>query len=177
MKTISIRRDEDKDREVTCFLVNDVDTLLYIANLGCIPIHILAARSKELTLCDFITFDFDIGSSPIAHAVELALSLRGLLTDLGLVGYPEDVGAIGSARAGAHGPRCDVHDRQGAGRIGRALARGPTPQDWHDGANHQTAQQPRLHRHRPNRPFAHHRRAVLGARAQGSHGVDAARVG
>ena len=95
VKTISIRRDEDKDREVTCFLVNDVDTLLYIANLGCIPIHILAARSKELTLCDFITFDFDIGSSPIAHAVELALSLRGLLTDLGLVGYPKTSGQSG----------------------------------------------------------------------------------
>ena len=95
VKTLAIRRDEDKEREVTCFLVNDVETLLYIANFGCIPIHILAARSRVLTLCDFITFDFDIGSSPIAHAVELALSLRELLTDLGLVGYPKTSGQSG----------------------------------------------------------------------------------
>jgi bifunctional non-homologous end joining protein LigD len=94
VKTISIRREEE-DREVTCFLINDAETLLYIANLGCIPIHILAARASSLSMCDFITFDFDIGSSPIAHAVELATSLRSLLTDLGLVGYPKTSGQSG----------------------------------------------------------------------------------
>ncbi len=95
VKTITIRRDEDENREVQCFLVNDSDTLLYIANLGCIPIHVLAARSASLEACDFITFDFDIGSSPIAHAVELALSLRGLLTEIGLSGYPKTSGQSG----------------------------------------------------------------------------------
>jgi bifunctional non-homologous end joining protein LigD len=94
IKTISIVRENEEDRKVT-FLVNDVDTLLYIANLGCIPIHVLAARSHSLEACDFITFDFDIGQSPIAHAVELALSLRVLLTDIGLVGYPKTSGQSG----------------------------------------------------------------------------------
>jgi bifunctional non-homologous end joining protein LigD len=95
VKTVSIVRDEEAGRKVQCFLVNDIDTLLYIANLGCIPIHVLASRSTRLEMCDFITFDFDIGSSPIAHAVELALSLRGLLTDIGLVGYPKTSGQSG----------------------------------------------------------------------------------
>jgi bifunctional non-homologous end joining protein LigD len=94
VRTVTIVR-EDEEEGKTTFLVNDVDTLLYIANLGCIPIHVLAARSHSLDACDFITFDFDIGSSPIAHAVELALSLRGLLTDLGLVGYPKTSGQSG----------------------------------------------------------------------------------
>lgn len=95
VKTVTIVRDEDEGRKVQCFLVNDADTLFYIANLGCIPIHVLAARSSTLDRCDFITFDFDIGQSPIAHAVELALSLRGLLTRLGLVGYPKTSGQSG----------------------------------------------------------------------------------
>jgi bifunctional non-homologous end joining protein LigD len=95
VKTITIARDEDGGSRVTCFLVNDADTLLYIANLGCIPIHVLAARSATVEMCDFITFDFDIGSSPIAHAVELALSLRRLLDELGLVGYPKTSGQSG----------------------------------------------------------------------------------
>jgi bifunctional non-homologous end joining protein LigD len=95
VKTITIARDEDGGSRVTCFLVNDADTLLYIANLGCIPIHVLAARSRTIEMCDFITFDFDIGSSPIAHAVELALSLRKLLAELGLVGYPKTSGQSG----------------------------------------------------------------------------------
>jgi bifunctional non-homologous end joining protein LigD len=95
VKTITIARDEDGGSRVTCFLVNDTDTLLYIANLGCIPIHVLAARSATIEMCDFITFDFDIGSSPIAHAVEMALSLRSLLGELGLVGYPKTSGQSG----------------------------------------------------------------------------------
>jgi bifunctional non-homologous end joining protein LigD len=95
VKTITIARDEDGGSRVTCFLVNDADTLLYIANLGCIPIHVLAARSASLEMCDFITFDFDIGSSPMAHAVEMALSLRRLLGELGLVGYPKTSGQSG----------------------------------------------------------------------------------
>ncbi|HMI84392.1 MAG TPA: hypothetical protein VK550_09885 [Polyangiaceae bacterium] len=95
VKTITIARDEDGGSRVTCFLVNDADTLLYIANLGCIPIHVLAARSATVEMCDFITFDFDIGSSPISHAVEMALSLRRLLGELGLVGYPKTSGQSG----------------------------------------------------------------------------------
>ena len=95
MKTVTIVRDEEQGRKVVCFLVNDPDTLLYIANLGCIPIHVLAAQSSHLDACDFITFDFDLGDNPIRHAVELALSLRGLLTDLGLVGYPKTSGQSG----------------------------------------------------------------------------------
>jgi bifunctional non-homologous end joining protein LigD len=94
VRTITIEREEEEGKKVT-FLVNDVDTLLYIANLGCIPIHVLAARSHSLDSCDFITFDFDIGPAPIAHAVELALSLRSLLTDLGLVGFPKTSGQSG----------------------------------------------------------------------------------
>jgi bifunctional non-homologous end joining protein LigD len=95
VKTVSIVRDEDEGRKVECFLVNDADTLLYIANLGCIPIHVLAARSRSLDKCDFITFDFDIGQSPIAHAVELAISLRAILGELGLIGYPKTSGQSG----------------------------------------------------------------------------------
>jgi bifunctional non-homologous end joining protein LigD len=95
VKTLTVARDEEGGSRVTCFIVNDPDTLLYIANLGCIPIHVLAARSRTIEMCDFITFDFDIGSSPIAHAVELALSLRRILTELGLVGYPKTSGQSG----------------------------------------------------------------------------------
>jgi bifunctional non-homologous end joining protein LigD len=95
IKTVRLRRDEGEHRDVEAFLVNDRDTLRYIANLGCIPIHILAARTESLATCDFMTFDFDIGPAPIGHAVELALSLRGLLDELGLVGYPKTSGQSG----------------------------------------------------------------------------------
>jgi bifunctional non-homologous end joining protein LigD len=95
VKTIEVARDEEGESRVQCFLINDPETLLYIANLGCIPIHVLAARAGSLDRCDFLTFDFDIGEQPFAHAVELCLALRALLSELGLTGYPKTSGQSG----------------------------------------------------------------------------------
>jgi bifunctional non-homologous end joining protein LigD len=42
-----------------------------------------------------LTIDFDIGDQPFKHAVTLALTLRELLTDVGLVGFPKTSGQKG----------------------------------------------------------------------------------
>ena len=177
VKTLAIRRDEDEGREVTCFLVNDVETLLYIANFGCIPIHILAARSSMLVHCDFITFDFDIGSSPMAHAVLLALSLREILTEIGLVGYPKTSGQSGLHVLVPMGEGVTfVTARALVDLLGRLLER-RHGDNRDDGAPHQPARQSRLHRHWANGPLAHHRLAVFGARPRGRDCLDATRLG
>ncbi len=79
----------------TLFIIDSADALVYIANLGCIPLHVLAARRGSLDHCDFLTVDFDIGERPFAEAVRLALDLRVVLEDVGLVGYPKTSGQKG----------------------------------------------------------------------------------
>jgi bifunctional non-homologous end joining protein LigD len=69
--------------------------LLFIANLGVIPLHILAARFSALARCDFLTIDFDLGAAPFEHAVTLARALHGLLDELGLPGFPKTSGQTG----------------------------------------------------------------------------------
>ena len=86
---------EEERREVTFFRVEDRDTLLYIANLGVIPLHILAARFSALSCCDFLTIDFDLGQAPFEHAVTLARELHTLLDELGLPGFPKTSGQTG----------------------------------------------------------------------------------
>ena len=71
------------------------DTLLYLANLGCIPLHILASRADDLESCDFLTIDFDVGDAPFAHAIELARALHELLDQIGLTGFPKTSGQTG----------------------------------------------------------------------------------
>jgi bifunctional non-homologous end joining protein LigD len=89
-------RDVEQDgKDVTTFLVDDVDSLLHIINLGCIPIHVLACRRSSRECCDFLTVDFDIGEQPFKQAVLLALSLRELLGELGLAGFPKTSGQSG----------------------------------------------------------------------------------
>ena len=77
------------------FLIDDIDSLLYVANLGCIPIHMLGSRAGSLAQCDFLTLDFDVGDQPFGAAVELALSLREILEQLGLRGFAKTSGQTG----------------------------------------------------------------------------------
>jgi bifunctional non-homologous end joining protein LigD len=78
-----------------CFLIDDVDSLLYVINLGCIPVHVLAFREQARELCDFITFDLDLGDQVFARAIEMALTLREILTELGLPAYVKTSGQGG----------------------------------------------------------------------------------
>jgi bifunctional non-homologous end joining protein LigD len=95
IRTVRVRWEERDGKEAELFLIDDVDTLLYIANLGCIPLHILAARMGALSTCDFFTIDFDLGGQPLVHAITLARELKGLLEQLGLRGYPKTSGQTG----------------------------------------------------------------------------------
>ena len=95
VRAFQVRSPEDDGKDVTTFIVDDLDTLLYIANLGCIPLHVLASRVETLDQCDFITLDFDVKQSELRHAVELVRDLRWLLDQIGLRGYPKTSGQSG----------------------------------------------------------------------------------
>jgi bifunctional non-homologous end joining protein LigD len=86
------------------FLIDSVLALLYVINLGCIPLHVLASREQNPEHCDFLTIDFDLGPRPMADAVRLALSLREVLDELGLPGYPKTSGQRGLHVLVALGP-------------------------------------------------------------------------
>jgi bifunctional non-homologous end joining protein LigD len=95
VRAFPIRSEEHGDREVMSILVEDRDTLLYMANLGCIPLHILASRAHDLERCDFLTIDFDLGGAPLVHAIELARTLHEVLDQIGLRGFPKTSGQTG----------------------------------------------------------------------------------
>jgi bifunctional non-homologous end joining protein LigD len=77
------------------FLVNDVETLKYVVNLGCIPIHMLASRSPRLDSCDFITLDLDVEALNLLEAIAIADSLRELIERVGLESFPKTSGQTG----------------------------------------------------------------------------------
>lgn len=95
VRTVRVRWEDRDHKEAELFLVDDLDTLLYIANLGCIPLHILAARMGTLSTCDFLTIDFDLNGQPLAHGITLARELERVLTQLSLRGYPKTSGQTG----------------------------------------------------------------------------------
>lgn len=77
------------------FLINDVETLRYVVNLGCIPIHILASRRATLQSCDFITLDLDVEALSLLEALKIAHTLREIIEAAGLQAFPKTSGQSG----------------------------------------------------------------------------------
>jgi bifunctional non-homologous end joining protein LigD len=93
VRTLSVTDENDEPKRG--FLLDDASTLLYIANLACIPLHILACRVPRLEQADFFTVDFDVKQSELKHAITLARRLHEHLDALGLPSFPKTSGQSG----------------------------------------------------------------------------------
>jgi bifunctional non-homologous end joining protein LigD len=95
IRRMTLEDPDDPGKVKHVFLIDDVDSLLHVINLGCIPLHVLAFRERARNLCDFITFDLDLGDQAFARGIEIALTLREILDDLGLPAYVKTSGQGG----------------------------------------------------------------------------------
>jgi bifunctional non-homologous end joining protein LigD len=86
---------EDTQREVNYFVCDNLETLLYVANLGSIPLHIWASRADALERPDWCILDLDPKGAPFEHVVEVALSLHRLCEELELPHYVKTSGSTG----------------------------------------------------------------------------------
>ena len=94
MQTVPIWS-EDTQREIRYFVCNDVESLLYIANMGSIPLHIWASRVGSLELCDWCVIDLDPKEAPFSDVIRTALALRALSESIGLPSYVKTTGKTG----------------------------------------------------------------------------------
>jgi len=77
-------------------LVNDVDSLLWMVNMGCIDLHPWLARCDRPDRPDLVMFDLDPADGvPYSAVVEVALLVREALTALGLESVPRTSGGKG----------------------------------------------------------------------------------
>jgi bifunctional non-homologous end joining protein LigD len=86
---------KDSDRDIRFFVLDDPESLRYVANLGTIPIHMWSARSGSLERPDWLVLDLDPKGAPFAHVIRVAKALQEILEELGLPGYPKTSGASG----------------------------------------------------------------------------------
>jgi bifunctional non-homologous end joining protein LigD len=77
-------------------IVNDAAALAWIVNLGCIELHPHAVRRSNLEHPDELRVDLDPGPGVSWDDVRrVALEVRDVLTEHGLVGYPKTSGSRG----------------------------------------------------------------------------------
>jgi bifunctional non-homologous end joining protein LigD len=76
-------------------LVNDVETLLWVVDFGCIDLHVWTARADRPDRPDFVLFDLDPAGVPFADVAEAALLVHDALAALELESYPMTTGGDG----------------------------------------------------------------------------------
>jgi bifunctional non-homologous end joining protein LigD len=83
------------ERDIDYFVVDDVESLRYVANTGTIPLHLWASRASTIDDPDWLVLDLDPKGAPFTDVVKVALALRGVLERLELPSYPKTSGATG----------------------------------------------------------------------------------
>jgi bifunctional non-homologous end joining protein LigD len=86
---------EDTQRDVRYFVCDDEESLLYIANMGSIPLHIWASRVGSLELPDWCVIDLDPKGAPFIDVVRTALELRRVCEAIGLPSHVKTTGKTG----------------------------------------------------------------------------------
>ena len=94
MRTVPIWS-EDTQREIRYFVCDDEESLLYLANMGSIPLHIWASRAGSLELPDWCVIDLDPKEAPFSDVIRTALVLHRVCESVGLPNYVKTTGKTG----------------------------------------------------------------------------------
>lgn len=86
---------EQSEKEREQFVVDDLETLEFLINLGCIPIHAWTARVSSLEHPDWAVLDLDPKEAPFSSVVRLALAAKSLADALELPAFVKTSGSSG----------------------------------------------------------------------------------
>ena len=108
---------EHPGREISYFVCDDVDTLLYLANLGTIPLHVWASRIHSKDRPDWSIVDFDPKGAPFSDAVKLARAVHGLCEEIELPCFLKTSGATGVHALIPLGGQCNFQESRSLAEI------------------------------------------------------------
>ena len=83
------------DGEAEYFVCDDLESLLYVINMGTIPLHMPASRVADSQHADWCVIDLDPKEAPFAHVVTLARATHELCEEIGLPSFLKTSGQKG----------------------------------------------------------------------------------
>ncbi|MGH7619866.1 MAG: DNA ligase D, partial [Gemmatimonadaceae bacterium] len=86
---------EDTQRDIKYFVCDNVESLLYVANLGSIPMHIWNSRVGSLAQPDWCVIDLDPKEAPFSDVIKCAVTFRALCEVIGLPSFIKTTGKTG----------------------------------------------------------------------------------
>ncbi len=94
VRTVAIAGSEGS-RALDYIVCDTAEQLVYIANMGAIPLHVWGSRVATLETPDWCILDLDPKGAPFTDVVSLALTLKKLCDDLLLPAYVKTSGGTG----------------------------------------------------------------------------------
>ncbi|MDV6167070.1 DNA ligase D [Flavobacterium sp. DG1-102-2] len=88
-------KSSSKGESIEYLMCNDKETLLYMANLGCIEINPWSSRVGNINNPDYIIFDLDPNKASIKDLVTTAKKVKEILDSLNIKGYLKTSGGKG----------------------------------------------------------------------------------
>jgi bifunctional non-homologous end joining protein LigD len=86
---------EHAEREIRYFVLDDVESLTYVANMGSIPLHVWSSRVAALERPDWCILDLDPKGAPFKDVVTIARHIHELCDDVGLANFVKTSGSTG----------------------------------------------------------------------------------
>ncbi len=119
-----VRSEDAREGLISYLMANDLASLLYVANLGCIEMHPLHSRCGRVEVPDYLFFDLDPMEATFEQVLRVALHVRAALDALGLASYPKTSGATGVQIFVPIEPGYSYEQTRGlVGAIGRMIER------------------------------------------------------
>jgi len=86
---------KDSHRDIGYIVVDDLETLLYVINMGTIPLHLWSSRIASLERPDWLVLDLDPKGAPFTDVVKVARVIHRIFQQLGLESFIKTSGASG----------------------------------------------------------------------------------
>ena len=86
---------EDTQRDIDYFVCDNLESLLYLANMGTIPLHVWGSRTASLERPDWCILDLDPKDAPFAHVVKVARGVKDLCDEIDLPAFIKTSGSTG----------------------------------------------------------------------------------
>jgi bifunctional non-homologous end joining protein LigD len=94
MRTVPIWSEETQ-RDIRYFVCDDEESILYVANMGSIPLHIWGSRVGSLELPDWCVIDLDPKEAPFSDVIRTAQVLHRICETAALPNYVKTTGKTG----------------------------------------------------------------------------------
>jgi bifunctional non-homologous end joining protein LigD len=119
---------EQAEREIDYFVCDDEASLLYLINMGTIPLHVWASRTAKIDRPDWSVLDLDPKDAPFSDVVKVALTMHALCEEIGLPNLVKTSGSSGLHVLIPLGGQCRYDEARSLGELLARLVTAELPE-------------------------------------------------